>query len=78
MRYYFHLRESGDYVVDEEGLDLPDMAGVVAAATLAARSVIAGEAIAGKVPLRSVIEVDDESGERVLTLPFREAVQMEG
>lgn len=78
MRYFFHLRESGDYVVDEEGRELPDIAAAEAAARMNARSVIAGEAMAGKLPLAACIEVDDEQGQRVLDLPFRDAVILDG
>jgi hypothetical protein len=78
MRYYFHLREPNGIIVDDEGLELAGMDAVIAAATAGARSVIAGEAMAGRLPLRSVVEVDDESGERVLDLPFREAVLLDG
>jgi hypothetical protein len=78
MRYFFHLRESGDFVVDEEGRELPDLTAVEAAARTNARCVIAGEALAGKLPLAACIEVHDEQGERVLDLPFRDAVILDG
>jgi len=78
MRYFFHLRESGGIVLDEEGRELPDLAAVEAAARTNARSVIAGEALNGKLPLAAVIEVDDEQGRRVLDLPFRDAVILDG
>jgi hypothetical protein len=78
MRYFFHLRESGDYVVDEEGRELPDIVAVEAAARLNARSVLAAEALAGKLPLAACIEVHDEAGRRVLDLPFRDAVILDG
>ncbi|HEX8400111.1 MAG TPA: hypothetical protein VF628_00240 [Allosphingosinicella sp.] len=78
MRYFFHLRESGTYVADEEGLDLPSLKAARLAATASARCVIAGDAMAGKVPLRAMIEVDDETGARVLDLPFRDAVVIDG
>ena len=78
MRYFFHLRESGTFVVDDEGLELADRAAVVAAATAGARSVIAAEALCGKLPLAASIVVDDETGRRVLELPFRETVLLDG
>jgi hypothetical protein len=78
MRYYFHLRESETYLVDEEGLELNGTDAIVAAATAGARSVIANEVIRGKLPLMAVIEVDDQTGRRVLELPFRDAVQLDG
>jgi hypothetical protein len=78
MRYFFHLRESGDIVVDEEGRELPGIAAVEAAARVNARSVIAGEARTGKLPLAACIEVHDDQGQRVLELPFRDAVTLDG
>ena len=78
MRYYFHLRESGNLIVDDEGRELVGLDAVKAAATAGARSVIAAEAMAGKIPLGAIIEVENEQGERVLDLPFREAVSLDG
>ncbi|CAA9538991.1 MAG: hypothetical protein AVDCRST_MAG23-1738 [uncultured Sphingosinicella sp.] len=77
MRYFFHLRQSQGYVIDDEGVELADGDAVLAAATIGARSIIAGEAMDGRLPLLSIIEVDDENGLRVLDLPFREAVLLE-
>lgn len=78
MRYYFHLRESETYLVDEEGLELTGTEAIMAAATAGARSVIANDVMRGKLPLRAVIEVDDQMGRRVLELPFRDTVQLDG
>ena len=78
MRYYFHLREEDGYVIDDEGLELADLNAARAAATEGARSVIAAEAMAGRLPLRTIIEVDDEQGQRVLDLPFKDAVLLDG
>jgi hypothetical protein len=54
------------------------MDAVRAAATAGARSVIASEVMAGRVPLQAVVEVDDEDGRRVMTLPFKDVVLLEG
>jgi hypothetical protein len=78
MRYYFHLREEDGYVIDDEGLELADENAAKIAATEGARSVIAAEAMAGRLPLRTIIEVDDERGQRVLDLPFKDAVMLDG
>ena len=78
MRYFFHLRENHDYVVDEEGIELADLDAVRIAATAAARSVIASDAMTGKLPLRAVLEVNDGNGQRVLELPFRDTVLVDG
>lgn len=76
MRYFFHLRESGSLIVDDEGLELVGIGAVGKAAIAAARSVIAADAIEGKIALTPVIEVHDENGERVLDLRFRDAVAL--
>lgn len=78
MRYYFHLHECGSLIADNEGLDLPDGNAAFAAAVAGARSVIAAGAMDGKIPLGSVIRVEDEHGRRVLDLPFRDAVRLDG
>ena len=78
MRYFFHLRETDEHVIDEEGQELPHLEAVATAALKNARSVIAHEALAGKLPLRAVIEVKDEAGRNVLVFPFRDAVILDG
>ncbi|HEX8669022.1 MAG TPA: hypothetical protein VF727_11705 [Allosphingosinicella sp.] len=78
MRYYFHLREGDGYVADEEGLDLPGPEAALAAARRGARSLIASEALLGKLPLAAAIEVEDEHGVILFDLPFRDAVVMDG
>jgi hypothetical protein len=49
-----------------------------AVAIASARSVIAGEALAGKIPLAAILEIHDKEGRRVLDLPFRDAVILDG
>ena len=78
MRYFFHLTETGCEVIDEEGREFAGLDEVLAAAIGDARSVIAAEALKGKLPLRSRIEVEDEQGSRVLVLPFDQAVLFDG
>jgi hypothetical protein len=74
MRYFFHLREPGGYVVDDEGLELGGLDAVKAAATCGARSIIADEILKGHLPLGTILEVEDEDGRRVLDLPFGDTV----
>jgi hypothetical protein len=78
MRYYFHLRESEGYVPDEEGIDLPGRDAAIRAALMGARSLLASGAMEGRLPLGSVLEVEDENGCPIAKLPFREAVILEG
>ena len=78
MRYHFHLRERGGYIPDEEGLELANLEAAREAAVAGARSIIADEVVQGKIPLASVLEVEDENGNRVLELAFRDTVALDG
>lgn len=77
-RYYFHVRESDTYYPDEEGVQLPDREAVQNEAVRGARSILASEALLGKLPLGGRIEVSDEEGRQVLVLPFRDTVVLDG
>ena len=78
MRYFVHLREERGLVPDEEGIELDGIDAARQAAIEGARSLIASEVLAGKLSLKTVIEVEDEKGRRLLVLPFRDAVQLDG
>ena len=77
MRYFFHVHEDGVCVADEEGQECGCLDDARAAALAGARSIIAAEVMAGKLPLDGKIEVGDASGRRVLELPFADAVVIE-
>lgn len=78
MRYFFHLREEGRLILDEEGRELAGLDGVKAAAVGDARSIIAEAVMTGSLLLKPIIEVRDGEGRRVLDLPFRDAVTVDG
>ena len=77
-RYHFHLHECGSVISDEEGLDKPDLESVRHEALMSAREIMSNEVKIGKLCLGCHIEVEDEAGQVVLTLPFKEAVQVSG
>jgi hypothetical protein len=70
-RYHFHLHECGTVIPDEEGLERPDLESVRQEALVSARELVANELRQGKVCLSCHIEVQDEAGQGVLTLPFK-------
>ena len=78
MRYFFHLHESHRYVADDEGLELEAAEEAQRVAVEGARSIIAGEALLGTLPLRTIMEVEGENGNRVIELAFRDAVHLDG
>lgn len=74
--YYFHLRDGTDVVLDPDGRALPTLAAVAEAALVEARAIIGAEAKGGRISLDQSIDVEDEAGQVVHTLPFAEAVQI--
>jgi hypothetical protein len=75
--YYFHLYNDM-VVMDEEGRELPDMAAAREHAIEGARSLMAEQIMAGRLRLQHRIEVADEEGRVLMTIPFRELVNIEG
>ena len=73
-RYFFHLCDGGDILLDPEGREIEDPAQIGVLALKEARSIIGFEAMQGTIRLNRYIEVQDEAGASVYRLPFREAV----
>jgi hypothetical protein len=65
--YYFHVRTDGGLVEDEEGIDLPHMQAVMSEALTSAAEFMAEAEWPGVLTL----EVEDASGDTVLTLPIQ-------
>ena len=74
-RYFLHLRDGSDELLDPEGLILPEEA-VEGAALLAARDCMAADVRQGLLDLKYRIDVHAENGEIVLTLPFADALEI--
>lgn len=74
-RYFLHLVDSNDVLLDPDGIDMPADA-VAQAAMKAARDCICGDVRDGTLDLRFTIEVQDENGALVHRLPFSDAVKV--
>jgi hypothetical protein len=75
-RFYFHIRRGVQLVKDVEGVELSGLEAALEEATSAAREMVAdmirqGERIDGRS-----IEVIDEQGKLVLTVPLRSAMDI--
>lgn len=77
-RFYFHLEMCGQAYPDHEGRSFPDLEHARASAVLDARDLMAGEVKAGRLCFSCRIDIADEQGAVVLTLPFHEAVELSG
>jgi hypothetical protein len=75
-RYYFHIYN--DMVaMDDEGTELPDVAAAREHAIEGARSLMAETLLQGRLSLQHRIEVADDTGRVLMTIPFRELVDIE-
>ena len=75
-RFYFHLSEGRDVLIDREGVDLPDNAAAARRALDSARDILSAEIREGRVPLNMQLAVEDECGLTVHRLPFAQAVEI--
>lgn len=74
-RYFLHLIDHTDMTLGPEGTEMPAEA-VAAKALWSARDCMAGDVKDGRLDLRYRIDVHDEVGELVHTLPFKHAVNV--
>ncbi|HUE80243.1 MAG TPA: hypothetical protein VMN38_11515 [Sphingomicrobium sp.] len=75
-RYYFNIRNGCGFTPDEEGVELSSAGDVRAQAIRGARSLISAGVLEGLLDLDGRIEVIDECDDEVLTLRFRDAVDI--
>jgi hypothetical protein len=73
-KFYFHLRDGVDILIDEEGRQLDSVEAVTDVALREARSIISCDAIEGHIRLDLRIDVEDASGVVVHSLAFMEAI----
>ncbi|HEY8578443.1 MAG TPA: hypothetical protein VIL72_01055 [Beijerinckiaceae bacterium] len=77
MRLFFHMRERGRFSEDEEGGDFDTVEDAHREAIAAAREMMAERIRSGR-PIDDVaFEIVDEEGERVLTVPWSDAIVRE-
>lgn len=76
--YFFHERSGHDYIVDEHGIDMPDLATVQREAMAGAREIVAAAVLKGRLSLRDCLEIFDAQGALVMRLPFSSVVAIDG
>ncbi|MBA3676475.1 MAG: hypothetical protein H0W74_03630 [Sphingosinicella sp.] len=75
-RFFFHLYDDLT-VIDEEGTELPDTEAARVYAIASIRELACQEIREGSLNRRHRIQVQDEKGQSVLTVPFGEAFTLE-
>jgi hypothetical protein len=76
IRYFMHLRDGVDEMLDPEGVEFEDIEALRTAVLFAARDLIAGDIRNGIVDLRFRIDAEDAHGTIVYSLPFRHALNI--
>jgi hypothetical protein len=73
-RYYLHLRDGHDELLDPDGIEYPDMDALRQGVLTTARDLIAGDVQEGEIDFRSRLDAEDEAGRVVHTLELEDAV----
>ncbi len=71
-RYYFHIRDHGRLILDEDGLELPTDTEALAEAKAGARDLINDAALDGDDIAHQVMEIVTQDGRLVGTVPLLE------
>ena len=72
--YYFHVCNGDGFTEDEEGRELADIEEARQIAIDGLRGILSEEMKAGQLNMASFIEIEDESRDLVMIVPFEEAV----
>jgi hypothetical protein len=72
--YFFHLHEAESVIYDGEGTTLPDDAAARGAGVRAARDVLAGAVLDGRLPVDHFVVITDHAGRVVLSLTLGASV----
>jgi hypothetical protein len=75
-RYFLHLRDGSEQILDPEGQEFADMDEVRHAVLAAARDLMAGDIRGGVIDFRFRIDAQDSNGALVYTLPFKHALNI--
>ena len=73
-RFHLNIVNGEGMSADEEGMELPDLAGARAEAIRGIRSILASEIGGGTIDLGGRIEIADSQGKILETIAFEEAV----
>jgi hypothetical protein len=76
-RFYFNLFECGTLIPDDEGREC-DASSLRSIAIHEARDLMSGEVKAGRLCVGCRIDVLDEAGSLVLSVPFTDALEITG
>ena len=71
-RFFFHLKDGDELILDDDGTELPDIAAAKREALLTARGVLADAIQAGKTKVPEALVIADGVGRTLEVLPLIE------
>jgi len=77
-RYFLHVHNSHGSAEDNEGLEARSLSEAREKAVAGIRSLLAAETANGEINFKGRIEISDEGGNLLLSVPFTEAVAVKG
>ncbi len=75
-RFHLHICNGDGFTEDEEGTELEDLNAARSAAVEGLRGIMADELKSGHLNMASFIEIEDENGRLLMTVPFADAVNI--
>lgn len=76
MRYYLHLRDGHDIAIDEEGMEFDSRESLHDGMCKAARDIMAGDVLKGRLDLNLRIDAETRNGRLVDSLRFSQALEI--
>ena len=77
-RYFLHIHNSHGHAEDDEGLNADSLSEAREVAVKGIRSLLAAEAANGEINFKGRIDISDGSGQRLLSVPFADALAVKG
>jgi len=76
--YFLHIHNSHGAAEDDEGADLGSLAEAKERAIKGIRSLLASEATNGEMNFNGHLDISDQAGKVLLSVPFKDAVSVKG
>lgn len=76
-RFYFHLRDSREYMEDTEGVELPDLHRAIEEAELAAREMMSEMVLRGEAIDGEIFEIADSTGVILARVQWKRSIKFE-
>ena len=75
-RYYLHLRDGSDELLDSDGSEFADADALRKGVLFTVRDIMAGDIRNGVLDLRFRIDAEDEGGLLIHSMPFKHALNI--